>query len=54
MIMRMEHVTTHFRTSLTIFKLDTAQREVILEIIHKHKEYLASLESALAEDEQTA
>ena len=33
---------------------DTAQREVILEIIHKHKEYLASLESALAEDEQTA
>lgn len=32
----------------------TPQLEVILEIIHKHKEYLASLESALAEDEQTA
>ena len=27
---------------------------LILEIIHKHKEYLAFLESALAEDAQTA
>ena len=44
-------------THLDVYKRqmpDTAQREVILEIIHKHKEYLASLESALAEDEQTA
>ena len=33
---------------------DNAQRDVILEIIHKHKDYLASLESALADEEQTA
>ena len=53
----LEHITTRFRTEFDYqLKImpDTAQREVILEIIHKHKEYLASLESALAEDEQTA
>lgn len=53
----LEHVTTRFRTEFDYLLRtmpDTAQREVILEIIHKHKEYLASLESALAEDEQTA
>ena len=53
----LEHITTRFRTEFDYqLKMmpDTAQREVILEIIHKHKEYLASLESALAEDEQTA
>ena len=53
----LEDVTTRFRIAFN-YQLeqmpDTAQREVILEIIHKHKEYLASLESALAEDEQTA
>ena len=53
----LEHVTTRFRTEFDYLLRtmpDTAQREVILEIIHKHKEYLDSLESALAEDEQTA
>ena len=53
----LEHITTRFRKEFDYqLKImpDTAQREVILEIIHKHKEYLASLESALAEDEQTA
>ncbi len=53
----LEHITTRFRTEFDYqLKMmpDNAQREVILEIIHKHKEYLASLESALAEDEQTA
>ena len=53
----LEHITTRFRTEFDYqLKImpDTAQREVILEIIYKHKEYLASLESALAEDEQTA
>ena len=53
----LEHITTRFRTEFDYqLKImpDTAQREVILEIIRKHKEYLASLESALAEDEQTA
>ena len=53
----LEDVTTRFRIAFN-YQLeqmpDNAQREVILEIIHKHKEYLASLESALAEDEQTA
>ena len=46
----LEHVTTRFRTEFDYLLRtmpDTAQREVILEIIHKHKEYLASLESAL-------
>lgn len=53
----LEHVTVRFLNEFNyLLKImpDTAQREVILEIIHKHKEYLASLESALAEDEQTA
>ena len=53
----MENITTRFRTEFDYqLKImpDTAQREVILEIIHKHKEYLAFLESALAEDAQTA
>ena len=53
----LEHITTRFRTEFDYqLKImpDTAQREVILEIIHKHKEYLAFLESALAEDAQTA
>ena len=53
----LEDVTTRFRVAFN-YQLeqmpDNAQREIILEIIHKHKEYLASLESALAEDEQTA
>ena len=53
----LEDVTTRFRIAFN-YQLeqmpDNAQREIILEIIHKHKEYLASLESALAEDEQTA
>ena len=53
----LENITTRFRTEFDYqLKImpDTAQREVILEIIHKHKEYLAFLESALAEDAQTA
>ena len=34
---------------------DNAQRDVILEIIHKHKDYLTSLEAALADvKDQTA
>ena len=40
----MENITTRFRTEFDYqLKImpDTAQREVILEIIHKHKEYLA-------------
>ena len=53
----LEDVTTRFRIAFN-YQLeqmpDNTQREIILEIIHKHKEYLASLESALAEDEQTA
>ncbi len=28
---------------------DNVQRDVILEIIHKHKDYLTSLEAALAD-----
>ena len=50
----LERVTTRFRTELDYLlrtMADTAQREVILEIIDKHKVYLDSLESALAEDE---
>ena len=53
----LENITTRFRTEFDYqLKImpDTAQREVILEIIHKHKEYLTFLESALAEDAQTA
>ena len=34
---------------------DNVQRDVILEIIHKHKDYLTSLEAALADvKDQTA
>lgn len=54
----LEHVTVRFRNEFDyLLKMmpDTAQREVILEIIQKHKDYLASLEAALAENaEQTA
>ena len=53
----LEDVTTRFRIAFN-YQLDqmpdNAQREVILEIIQKHKDYIASLEAALAEDEQTA
>ena len=54
----MEELTTRFRISVS-YQLeqmpDNAQRDVILEIIHKHKDYLASLEAALADvQEQTA
>ena len=52
-----DSVTTRFRTEFDYLLRtmpDTAQREVILEIIHKHKEYLDSLESALAEDAHDA
>ena len=34
------------------FMPDNVQRDVILEIIQKHKDYLASLEAALADDEE--
>ena len=54
----LEDVTTRFRIAFD-YQLeqmpDTAQRDVILEIIQKHKDYLASLEAALVDDkEQTA
>ena len=53
----LEDVTTRFRIAFN-YQLeqmpDNAQREVILEIIQKHKDYIASLEAALAEYEQTA
>ena len=54
----MEDVTTRFRIAFN-YQLeqmpDNAQRDVILEIIHKHKDYLASLEAALADvKDQTA
>ena len=54
----LEELTTRFRIQFN-YQLeqmpDTAQRDVILEIIQKHKDYLASLEAALADDqEQTA
>ena len=58
----LEELTTRFRISFN-YQLeqmpDNAQRDVILEIIQKHKQkhkdYLASLEAALADDkEQTA
>ena len=54
----LEELTTRFRISFS-YQLeqmpDNAQRHVILEIIHKHKDYLTSLEAALADvKEQTA
>ena len=54
----LEELTTHFRISFN-YQLeqmpDNAQRDVILEIIHKHKDYLTSLEAALADvKDQTA
>ena len=54
----LEELTTRFRISFS-YQLeqmpDNAQRDVILEIIHKHKDYLTSLEAALADvKEQTA
>ena len=54
----LEELTTRFRISFN-YQLeqmpDNAQRDVILEIIHKHKDYLASLEAALADvKDQTA
>ena len=51
----LEDVTTRFRIAFD-YQLeqmpDNAQRDVILEIIQKHKDYLASLEAALADDEE--
>ena len=52
------HISTRFRISFN-YQLeqmpDNAKRDVILEIIHKHKDYLASLEAALADvKDQTA
>ena len=48
----LEELPTRFRISFN-YQLeqmpDNAQRDVILEIIHKHKDYLASLEAALAD-----
>ena len=54
----LEDMTTRFRIAFN-YQLeqmpDNAQRDVILEIIHKHKDYLASLEAALADvKDQTA
>lgn len=54
----LEELTTRFRISFN-YQLeqmpDNAQRDVILEIIHKHKNYLTSLEAALADvKDQTA
>ena len=54
----LEELTTRFRISFN-YQLeqmpDNAQRNVILEIIHKHKDYLTSLEAALADvKDQTA
>ena len=54
----LEELTTRFRISFNyqLEKMpDNAQRDVILEIIHKHKDYLTSLEAALADvKDQTA
>ena len=51
----LEDVTTRFRIAFN-YQLeqmpDNAQRDVILEIIQKHKDYLAFLEAALADDEE--
>ena len=51
----LEDVTTRFRIAFD-YQLeqmpDNAQRDVILEIIQKHKDYLVSLEAALADDEE--
>ena len=51
----LEDVITRFRIAFD-YQLeqmpDNAQRYVILEIIQKHKDYLASLEAALADDEE--
>ena len=51
----LEDVTTRFRIAFD-YQLeqmpDNAQRDVILEIIQKHKDYLASLEAALTDDEE--
>ena len=54
----LEELTTRFRISFN-YQLeqmpDNAQRDVILDIIHKHKDYLTSLEAALADvKDQTA
>ena len=54
----LEELTTRFHISFN-YQLeqmpDNAQRDVILEIIHKHKDYLTSLEAALADvKDQTA
>ena len=54
----LEELTTRFRIAFN-YQLeqmpDNAQRDVILEIIHKHKDYLSSLETALADvKDQTA
>ena len=54
----LEELTTRFRISFN-YQLeqmpDNAQRDVILEIIHKHKDYLTSLEAALTDvKDQTA
>ena len=48
----LEELTTRFRISFNyqLEKMpDNAQRDVILDIIHKHKDYLTSLEAALAD-----
>ena len=54
----LEELTTRFRISFNyqLEKMpDNAQRDVILDIIHKHKDYLTSLEAALADvKDQTA
>ena len=54
----LEELTTRFRISFNyqLEKMpDNVQRDVILEIIHKHKDYLTSLEAALADvKDQTA
>ena len=54
----LEELTTRFRISFNyqLEKMpDNAQRDVILEIIHKHKDYLTSLEAALTDvKDQTA
>ena len=48
----LEELTTRFRISFS-YQLeqmpDNAQRDVILEIIHRHKDYLTSLEAALTD-----
>ena len=52
----LEELTTRFRISFN-YQLeqmpDNAQCDVILEIIHKHKDYLTSLEAALTEDRKS-